>query len=95
MLEPDQWDSVLGSVKGTIVRGTERVSSNRLLDLLKVGPDPVTRQRIGKRLPAVMRRLGWTGPRAMRIPAENGHAAGSSGRAMIFRANLKGPRGLG
>src|SRR6516165_231208 len=26
-----------------------------------------------------MRRLGWTGPRAMRIPAENGHAAGSSG----------------
>jgi len=27
----------------------------------------------------VMRRLGWTGPRAMRIPAENGHAAGSSG----------------
>src|SRR5262249_54044467 len=24
-------------------------------------------------------RLGWTGPRAMRIPAENEHAAGSSG----------------
>ena len=48
MLEPDQWDSVLGSVKGTIVRGTERVSSNRLLAVLKVGPDPGTRQRIGK-----------------------------------------------
>jgi len=89
MLEPDQWDSVLGSVKGTIVRGTERVSSNRLLDLLKVGPDPVTRQRIGKRLVVRMRRLGWTGPRAMRIPAENGHAAGSSG---YWRLQSRPPR---
>jgi len=34
---------------------------------------------VAKRLRAPMRRLGWTGPRAMRIPAENGHAAGSSG----------------
>jgi len=89
MLEPDQWDSVLGSVKGTIVHGTERVSSNRLLDLLKVGPDPVTRQRIGKRLVVRMRRLGWTGPRAMRIPAENGHAAGSSG---YWRLQSRPPR---
>jgi len=79
MLEPDQWDRVLGSVTGTIYRGTERVSSNALLNLLEVGPDPVTRQRMGKRLPAVMRRLGWTGPRAMRIPADNGHAAGANG----------------
>jgi hypothetical protein len=79
MLEPDQWDRVLGSITGTIVHGTERVSFSRLLALLEVGPDPVTRQRMGKRLPAVMHRLGWTGPLAMRIPAENGHAAGSSG----------------
>ena len=34
MIEPDRWDSVLGSVRGTIVRGgSERISSNRLLDL--------------------------------------------------------------
>jgi len=46
---------------------------------LGVDADPVTRQRVAKRLRAPMRRLGWTGPRAMRIPAENGHAAGSSG----------------
>src|SRR5262249_5894816 len=26
-----------------------------------------------------MKRLGWIGPRAMRIPAENGHAVGSRG----------------
>jgi hypothetical protein len=79
MLEPDQWDTVLGSVAGTVYRGTERISSNALLALLEVGPDPVTRQKMAKRLRAYMRRLGWTGPRAMRIPAENGHAAGSSG----------------
>ena len=72
-------DSVLSSITGTLVRGTERVSTAHCLDLLEVGPDPVLRQRVAKRLRAPMRRLGWTGPRAMRIPAENGHAAGSSG----------------
>ena len=70
---------MLSGVSGTVYRGTERISSNALLNLLEVGPDPVTRQRVGKRLRSPMRRLGWTGPRAMRIPAENGHAAGSSG----------------
>ena len=79
MLEPNQWDSVLSRARGTIYRDTERISSNALLNLLEVGPDPVTRQKVGKRLPAVMRRLGWTGPRAMRISADNGHAAGANG----------------
>jgi hypothetical protein len=79
MLEPDQWDAALSRITGTVYRGTERVSSNALLNLLEVGPDPILRQKVGKRLRSYMRRLGWTGPRAMRIPAENGHAAGSSG----------------
>jgi hypothetical protein len=79
MIEPDQWDTALSRITGTIYRGTERVSSNALLNLLEVGPDPILRQKVAKRLRAYMRRLGWTGPRAMRIPAENGHAAGSSG----------------
>jgi hypothetical protein len=79
MLEPDQWEDVLSKITGTVYRGTERISSNALLNLLEVGPDPVTRQRVAKRLRAYMRRLGWTGPTAMRIPDENGHAAGSSG----------------
>jgi hypothetical protein len=79
MLELDQWDAVLSRISGTIYRNTERISSNALLNLLEVGLDPVTRQKVAKRLRAPMRRLGWTGPRAMRIPAENGHAAGSSG----------------
>jgi hypothetical protein len=42
MLEPDQWDAVLSRVSGTIYRGTERISSNALLNLLEVGPDPAT-----------------------------------------------------
>jgi len=50
MLEPDQWDAVLSRVTGTIYRGTERVSSNALLTALDVGPDPITRQKAGKRL---------------------------------------------
>ena len=79
MLEPDQWDAVLSRVAGTIYRGTERISSNALLNALQVVPDPVIRQRVAKRLRAPMRRLGWTGPRAMRIPADRDHAAGSSG----------------
>ena len=37
MLEPNEWESVLSGASGTIYRGTERISSNRLLDLLGRG----------------------------------------------------------
>jgi hypothetical protein len=79
MLEADRWDSVLTNVRGTIVRGTERVSATRLLDALDVGPDPALRQKVGKRLVGAMRRAGWSGPKPMRIPGENGHASGANG----------------
>jgi hypothetical protein len=49
MLELEQWNSALSSITGTLVRGTERVSTARCLDLLEVGPDPSTRQKVGKR----------------------------------------------
>ena len=49
MLEPDQWDAVLSRITGAIYRATERISSNRLLDLLGVDADPVTRQKVAKR----------------------------------------------
>jgi hypothetical protein len=39
MLEPDHWDNVLSTVTGMVYRGTERISSNALLNLLEVGPD--------------------------------------------------------
>ena len=79
MLDADQWPRVLASVTGRIVRGTERVSATRLLDALDVGPDPALRQKVGKRLVSAMRRAGWSGPKPMRIPGENGHAAGANG----------------
>src|SRR5262249_54859238 len=79
MLEADQWPHVLANVQGTVVRGTERISSNALFDVLQVDPEPGTRQRVAKRLVSAMRRAGWNGPRAMRIPGENGHSAGSNG----------------
>jgi hypothetical protein len=41
MIEPDQWDAVLSRIAGTVYRCTERISSNALLNLLVVGPDPV------------------------------------------------------
>jgi len=37
VLEPNEWDSVLSGARGTIYGGTERISSNRLLDLLGRG----------------------------------------------------------
>jgi hypothetical protein len=49
MLEPDQWDAVLSRITGTIYRGTERISSNALLNALEVGPDPIARQKVAKR----------------------------------------------
>ena len=79
MLPADQWPNVLANVRGTIVRGSERISSNRLLDALGVGDDPVLRAKVSKRLRTPMRTLGWHGPRPMRIPSENGHTAGCSG----------------
>jgi hypothetical protein len=36
MLEPDQWEDVLSKVTGTVYRGTERISSNALLNALKL-----------------------------------------------------------
>ena len=49
MLELEQWNSALGSITRTRVRGVERIATKDALDALGVGPDPVTRQKVGKR----------------------------------------------
>jgi hypothetical protein len=79
MLGLEQWNSTLSSITGTLVRGTERVTSSALFNALEVGPDPSTRQKVGKRLVSHMRRLGWNGPRAMRIPGTTGAVQGYGG----------------
>ena len=76
MLEPEQWNSALSNVAGALVRGTERISSNAVLNVLDVGPDPVLRQRMAKRVASHMRRLRWSGPRGMRIPGTTGTVQG-------------------
>ena len=58
MLEPREWESVLTGARGTIYRGTERISSNRLLDLLGRGWQNEF---------LLVCELGWHGPRALRI----------------------------
>jgi hypothetical protein len=45
MLEPDQWDSVLSTIVGTVYRGAERVASSAIIDALGVPKD----QQFGKR----------------------------------------------
>jgi len=79
MLPADQWPSVLANVRGTMVRGTERISSSAVFNLLQVDPDPGIRQRVAKRLIPAMRRAGWHGPHAMRIPGQIEHSAGCKG----------------
>jgi len=79
MLEPDGWEDVLGKVTGLTFRGVERVSSAHLLDLLQVRSDKALRAKMGKPLVSHMRRLGWVGPRSMRIPGDKNHCPGAGG----------------
>jgi hypothetical protein len=60
MLEPDQWDAVLSRIAGTVYRGTERISSNALLNALQVGADPIVRQKVGKRVPTLRPGLSFS-----------------------------------
>ena len=89
MLPADQWPHLLANVRGTMVRGTERISSSAVFDLLQVDPDPGIRQRVAKRLAPAMRRVGWHGPHAMRIPGQNEHSAGCKG---YWRLPLRPPQ---
>jgi hypothetical protein len=67
MLEPDQWNEVLGRLVGTVYRGIERIASATIMNALGVPSDKEARQREGKRI--VSPRLGWNGPKNMRIDA--------------------------
>ena len=69
MLPPDEWDQVLNRLTGTIFRGTERISSAVIMNALGVPTDQMTRAKEGKRIVHIMRRLGWTGPKEMRVDA--------------------------
>jgi hypothetical protein len=76
MIDFECWEDMLSKVTGVTFRGVERVSTAHCLDLLEVGPDPVLRTRVAKRLVSHMRRLLWSGPRGMRIPGRTGTVQG-------------------
>jgi hypothetical protein len=72
---PDPWEETLSrplpSVPGSVVRidGEERVTSDFLLStVLQLAPS-VVRVSDSKRLATAMKRLGWTGPKPMRMGA--------------------------
>ena len=60
--DPTDWHQALARVKGQLVRGEQRVTTDELLAHLGV-PATVPAYR---RLRRVMRDLGWRGPRLMR-----------------------------
>jgi hypothetical protein len=65
--EYDPWDDILVKVKGTVEQGTQRVESTELLGTV-IGIHASRQRDIDfKRLGRCMRRLGWTGPKVLRI----------------------------
>jgi hypothetical protein len=62
-MEPNDWHQVLAPVSGQLVRGQQRVTTHELLTVHLGVP---MSDRASRRLPRVMRGLGWHGPRLMR-----------------------------
>jgi hypothetical protein len=77
--EVDPWDDVLAEVIGTVEQGEERVSTTDLLTLVLGIHASKQYDTHYKRLGRCMRRLGWDGPKAVRIG--NKTAKGYSRRA--------------
>jgi predicted P-loop ATPase len=65
--DEDSWDAVLEQAIGTVEQGEERVSSVDLLSTVLGIHISKQRDLDYKRLSRCMRRLGWDGPKAMRI----------------------------
>src|SRR5215831_10976842 len=73
MLEPEQWNSALSSITGTLVRGTERVATREILQVLGCS------ERETKPIAKAMRAHGWQGPKPIRIMGTNGKSVVVSG----------------
>jgi len=69
--EADPWDDVLSEVVGTVEQGEERTETSELLTTV-LGIHPSRQRDIDyKRLSRCMRRLGWDGPKKMRISGKS------------------------
>jgi predicted P-loop ATPase len=65
--ETDPWDDILADVIGTVEQGEERVSTTDLLTLVLGIHASKQYDTHYKRLGRCMRRLGWDGPKDIRI----------------------------
>jgi len=72
MLDYSQWEEVLSKITGQVVKGTERVSTAEIMDLLLVANDLQLRREVAKRVPSFMRRLSWSGPRHINFRRDGG-----------------------
>jgi hypothetical protein len=98
MLPADQWPDILANVQGTMVRGTERASCRRLLDLLNVEANPAVRQRVAKRKPFFPVRAGATpelGFSARKLQRKGPTEAGRKGEGYIGCWRKEGPSAVG
>jgi hypothetical protein len=68
--EHDPWDDILSGVAGTVEQGEERVFSRDLLKTVLEFQTSRLLDRDSKRLSRCMRRLGWDGPKVVRIGQE-------------------------
>src|SRR5215470_716953 len=73
MIEPEQWNSALSSITGTVVRGVERIATKDVLAFLGL------EERETKRLAQAMRLHGWSGPKSMRFTDATGKSVVASG----------------
>lgn len=64
--EDDPWADHLAMARGEIVGDEERISTQRIFDLLEISIDKRTRVDT-LRVRDCMRRLGWTGPSKLRV----------------------------
>src|SRR6516164_6265615 len=68
--EADPWDEILSQAIGTVEQDDERVFGRDLLTTVLGIPPSKQRDIDAKRLGRCMRRLGWDGPKALRINDE-------------------------
>jgi hypothetical protein len=70
--ESDPWDDILCDLIGTIEQDEERVLTKQLYETVLGFSNSKLRDTDAKRIGRCMRRLGWSGPRKMRVGNEEG-----------------------
>jgi hypothetical protein len=73
MSKESDWTPILGKLRGSIVRGIERIATKDVLEFLGL------EQREAKLLAQALRLHGWSGPKSMRFTDATGKSVVASG----------------